>query len=224
MLSLFAPSYIQEATLVLKNARKLLHYKRDLLSPENIAEFESGIARLERAIPSRDRAEVEAAAQDLDKQWGRYVPPATDAGWRENCEVFLVAIVVAVAVRTFFLQPFTIPTGSMQPTLNGIVGHQSEGPSPSLPQQVVDFVMRGRNYFDVSAKSDDIILRLGERKMLYFFTFTDVECSHSAYTIWAPGRDPAELLQRAARPRGACRGSALRAATWMRATMCSWTR
>ena len=145
-------------------------------------------------------------------------------GWRENCEVFLVAIVVAVAVRTFFLQPFTIPTGSMQPTLNGIIGHQTEAPSPGLLQQVVDFVLRGRNYFDVAAKSDDIILRLGERKMLYFFTFTDVECAHSYLHHLGAGRYPAELLQRAARARDACRGNASRAGMWMPATTCLWTR
>src|SRR5581483_421060 len=43
-----------------------------------------------------------------------------NAGYRENTEVILVAIVVAMAIRTFFLQPFKIPTGSMQPTLYGI--------------------------------------------------------------------------------------------------------
>ena len=186
MFSFFEPSYIQEARLVLKNARKLLHYKRDLLSEANIATFETGISRLEQAIRSRDRDEVAAAAQDLDKQWGQYVPPVTDAAWRENCEVFLVAIVVAVAVRTFFLQPFTIPTGSMQPTLNGIIGQRTDVPSPNLLRQAVDFVMRGRSYVDVTAKSDDIVLRMTERKMLYFFTFTDVQCEHDSYTIWAP--------------------------------------
>ncbi len=38
----------------------------------------------------------------------------------ENVEVLLVALAVAMAIRTFFLQPFKIPTGSMQPTLFGV--------------------------------------------------------------------------------------------------------
>ena len=186
MFSFFAPAYIKEAELVLKNARKLLHYKWDILPATTRADFETTIDRLDKAIKERDRLGVETAAQQLDAQWSQYLPSASDAGWRENCEVFLVAIVIAIGVRTFFLQPFTIPTGSMQPTLNGIIGTPSEAPPPGAGAQIFDFVMRGRNYVNVTAKSDDVVEKLAERKMLYFFTLTDVECAHSSYTVWAP--------------------------------------
>jgi signal peptidase I len=192
MFSFFAPAYIKEAHLVLKNARKLLDYKRDLLPASSRRAFEEGIARLETAIKARERAEVEAAAQHIDQQWSQYLPPAADAAWRENCEVFLVAIVVAIGVRTFFLQPFTIPTGSMEPTLNGIKGYPTDAPAPNLLVQAFDFVMRGRNYVNVIAKSDDVVVSMDERKMLIFFTLTDVQCEHSSYNIWAPK----ETLQR----------------------------
>jgi signal peptidase I len=192
MFSLFAPPYIKEAQLVLKNARKLLHYKKDLLPEASRADFQATMDRLEGAIRGRYRAGVEDAAEKLDAQWSRYLPPTADAGWRENCEVFLVAIVIAIGVRTFFLQPFTIPTGSMQPTLNGIIGTPTEAPAPAIPGQVFDFLMRGRNYLNVTAKSDDMVVSMAERKMLFFLTFTGVQCSHSSYTIWAP----LETLQR----------------------------
>jgi signal peptidase I len=186
MLSFFAPGYVKEARLVLKNARKLLHYKQDILSADSVADFQGTIASLEKAVHDRDRAAVEAAAQQLDKQWSQYLPPAADAGWRENCEVFLVAIVIAIGVRSFFLQPFTIPTGSMWPTLDGIVGRPSEQATPNIGTQVFDFVMRGRNYVNVMAKSNDVVTGMAERKMLFFFTLTDVRCDNDSYTIWAP--------------------------------------
>jgi len=186
MLSLFEPGYIKEARHILKNARKLLHYKEDLLPEAAIADFRATMGRIEQAIRERDRAGVEDAVQQLDKQWSRYLPPAPEAGWRENCEVFLVAIVIAIGVRTFFLQPFTIPTGSMQPTLNGIIGHPMREEPPNVVKEVFDFVTRGRNYINVVAKSDEMIVAMGERKVLFFFTFTTLQCEHSSYTVWAP--------------------------------------
>jgi signal peptidase I len=39
---------------------------------------------------------------------------------RENGESLLVALIVAMAIRTFFLQPFSIPTNSMWPNYRGI--------------------------------------------------------------------------------------------------------
>ena len=51
----------------------------------------------------------------LDAQLHKLTPVTWESHWRENVEVILVAIVVAVGIRSYFLQPFKIPTGSMQP-------------------------------------------------------------------------------------------------------------
>ena len=186
MLSYFAPAYVKEALLVLKNARKLLHYKRDILPAADVQEFEATISRLEQAVKDRDQAAVEQAEQTIDQQWSKHLPPASEAAWRENCEVFLVAIIIAIGVRTFFLQPFTIPTGSMQPTLNGIIGHPSSQPAPNLLVQAFDFVMRGRNYINVVAKSDETVELMTEHKPLYFFTVTQIRTDRNSYSVWAP--------------------------------------
>ncbi len=185
MLSFFAPQYIKEGRLVVKNARKLLHYKRDLIPQAGLADFEATIDRLEQAIKERDLKGVEEATQRLEKQWSKYMPPAEDAAWRENCEVFLVAIVIAIGVRVFFLQPFTIPTGSMEPTLNGIRGYPDK-PVPNILTQAFQFVVLGRHYVDVVAKSDDVVEKIYETKFLHFFTVTDIQCSNNTYTVWAP--------------------------------------
>ena len=58
--------------------------------------------------------------EKLEKAANKWLKPYPNAAWRENVEVLLVALAVAMGIRTFFLQPFKIPTGSMQPTLFGV--------------------------------------------------------------------------------------------------------
>ena len=187
MFGYFAPRYVKEGRLFLKNARKLLHYKRDLWDAKAVSDFEQQLHLLSTAIRGRDERLVGEAAHALDAMVGKFSPVAKNAAWRENCEVFLVAIVIAIGIRTYFLQPFTIPTGSMQPTLNGIIGHPTPNePPPNILRRVVDFVWRGRNYIDAVSQTDDMIVGMEEVKRFRFFTFTKLIGEKQSYTVWVP--------------------------------------
>jgi len=177
---------MKEAEVILKNTHKILCYKRDLLPEALITEIETAMQALRVAVQSRDRVAVEAIESKFETLYSKYFPPHKDAEWRENCEVFLVAIVIALGVRTFFLQPFTIPTGSMQPTLNGIVGHEMTEPMPNFFKRLVDLVWYGRNYIEAIARADDQVVTLEEKSFLFFFTVTDIRCEHETYRVWAP--------------------------------------
>jgi signal peptidase I len=186
MFSFFAPRYVREGKMVLKNADKLLHYKRDLLSEASVADFTALTDRLETALRERNQVAVREAIQKLEAQWSSYLPPAHESGWRENCEVFLVAIVIALGVRTYFIQPFTIPTGSMQPTLYGIIGTETKEPAPNPLVRILHACVYGRSYVDVVAKEDESIVGVGEAKRFGVFTTTEIQCTHNLYRAWAP--------------------------------------
>src|SRR5437588_789643 len=116
---MFTPRYVKHSKLLLKHAEKYLRYKKDVLTDAQRAEVQSNIDSLGTALKGRDRDRIQGDAEKLDKKLHELTPVTWEAHWRENCEVILVAIIVAVGIRSYFLQPFKIPTGSMQPTLNG---------------------------------------------------------------------------------------------------------
>jgi len=185
MLGYFQPRYRKEARLILKNARKMLHAQRDIMKPAAIEEMEAALTRLRSALDGQDRAAVEKASANVEEKFGKSFPPQPNASWRENVEVFLVAIVVALGVRTYFLQPFTIPTGSMQPTLNGIIGYPTLDAPPNPFIRAVDFALHGRKYLNTIATVDDEVVEVRDHS-IPLMPWTDVIGRRSSYRIFAP--------------------------------------
>ena len=192
----FTPPYIKQGRQFLKDARKLLSYKRDLVDDETSAAVEREIGHLDVALRMDDRRGIESQMQRLDEVCAKLTKPLPDAAWRENVEVFLVAIVIALAVRTYFLQPFTIPTGSMQPTLNGIIGVRTTKPPPNPITRAFDMAVLGRTYVDLVAKADEALASDPvEIKRYLIFTFTRLTTTAgNVYLLHAPVSTVKDLL------------------------------
>ncbi len=189
---MFAPKYLKNARDVVKNVTRLLHYKRDLLRPEDFVRLTEKNQALADSIRQRDQGTVERLIGELDGELGKVIPTQKFPGIRENCETLLVAIVIALGIRAYFLQPFKIPTGSMQPTVNGVIATPLSSPLPSLPQRFWEVVWNGRSYLEVVAKRDDTVAQLQAVPFLWFSVATQiVTTSGLTYKIKCP---PANLM------------------------------
>lgn len=188
MFSFLQSKHVQQGRQFVKDARKIIAYKKDLWTPEVLAEFETKVADLEKATKGGQAGPIEGAAHALDALCARHLPKVSDPGTRENVEVFLVAIVVALAVRSFFIQPFTIPTGSMFPTLNGIIGYRTEQEPPNALKQFADSALLGRTWVNTVAKSDEQIEQISEVSRFLLFTYTKVITDKNTYLIHIPVR------------------------------------
>src|SRR5881227_1186551 len=183
---IFRSRSVKHARLLIRHAEKLIRYRCDVLTETALADIRHQIEAVERSIRQRDLPAVRENSERLDALVAEHSPSHREAGWRENCEVILVAIVVAVGVRSFFIQPFKSPTGSMQPTLNGIIGHPRTEPAPNILRRIAEFFILGRNYINVVAPEDESVREIVEQKYLFFFTWSRIITDRGTNRVYAP--------------------------------------
>jgi signal peptidase I len=200
-MAMFAPKWKKEALLLVKGAKKFVDYKRDLLKPDRLAEIDSRRTDLLEAIQSKDLVRVNEASKQIRAVCEKALPYEKELGWfEENVEVMFVAIVIALGLRAYYLQPFRIPTGSMQPTLNGIIGKSLEQDKwPSLITRVMEMGLRGRSYVKVVLDHDatlpiglrtdgSYVTDIRDTQFLHFFSRSELHFSDgSTMRMPAPG-------------------------------------
>jgi len=163
---MFTPKWKKEAKLLAKGALKFIHYKRDLLQPERVDEISSRRQDVLAAIQAGDRSQFDEASKQLRAVCENALPHEKPLTWlEENVEVMFVAIVIALGLRAYYLQPFRIPTGSMMPTLNGIIGKKApEATWPSLPVRLEQKFLRGRSYVKIINDRDRQVRFINNRR------------------------------------------------------------
>ena len=117
----FISKTLRDAVELHKQVIKLLAAQRDLLKPSRVDELEKALDALQDKLTGPvDKAAVLDEMDTMMMIADRVLFPYPNPTARDWVEMFLVVAVLVLAFRTFFFQPFKIPTGSMQPTLYGI--------------------------------------------------------------------------------------------------------
>lgn len=146
----------------LELSAKVYHYRRDVLAPAQIEELQSRSAELQALVKQRAGAEklklaIERLEDVLRRTGGAIYPKSALV---ENVEFFLVAAIVILGIRTYFVQPFKIPTNSMWPTYNGMTPEAYLKPSdePGPMRQAARFLAFGARPQRVDAPASGEVL------------------------------------------------------------------
>jgi len=184
-------SDVRDAVAMRKHVHRLLAAQRDLLSPLAVDNLNRAVSDLSIAL--EDGAQGEALKLEmgnLEEAANKWLKPYPNAAWRENVEVLLVALAVAMAIRTFFIQPFKIPTGSMQPTLFGVTqDYDYNQPGFVMPagwERVKEW-FAGVSYVHAVAQADGELTAVDPaRRFLIFNLYQTFTVGGVQHKIWFP--------------------------------------
>jgi len=195
MFNFFLPSktkqVLAESELIQGSLQRNRIYAQDILSAKDLDAIVALEARYPALLKARDVEGLEKLNKEVMKLGNKLFPPSPWDGWRENVEVFVVAAIMALAIRTFFLQPFKIPTGSMEPTLYGIEPIPSVELPPNPLTQAYEFLIHGKTYSRVVAQHGGKIASLTSGSFTIWLEYTDVHWADTDEVdrIWIKKQD-----------------------------------
>ena len=106
---------------IVSSVRHTLEEDDDILSDEEKARLEEFAKAADEAKANPDPEQCSDALKTVSQEYAEYSGRSSFRAWLCSVlDVLAVAFGVAFGVRALFVQPFQIPTSSMQPTLFGI--------------------------------------------------------------------------------------------------------
>lgn len=137
-------------------AHKIFDYRWDILREKDAKELKNVIERMEQLLkdkstPAEGFTIVQKEMEPIMRRTGGHFYPKH---WiADNSEMLLFAAILAIGFRTFFFQPFKIPTNSMYPSYNGMTGqvylNTEEAPNPV--EKVFRLVTLGSKHYSLKA-------------------------------------------------------------------------
>ena len=153
------------------------NYNKPTLSEERATQISTLLKELKEALTCWKKADVIALTEKA-KSMGEGLEGFNREVALELVESFFVIMVIFLGIRTYYLQQFRIPTGSMQPTLNGITIHDIEEKDiPPAPQRWLEAITHGSEYVNIKIDSPKTIRDLRTEQYLLLFTRTVITFS-----------------------------------------------
>ncbi len=113
-----SPRHVKTAARVLaREARKILKKHSSRLAAAPATAIRECLVKIDALHDGDDVAGLERQAKRLDELLHRHASFARKSALRETGENILIAVVIALGLRSCLYEPFKIPSGSMMPTL-----------------------------------------------------------------------------------------------------------
>lgn len=169
-LAWFSPKWRKLGREAADSLQRFINTYRHKLKPEELAECSTMLRDIRTALLHWNAEETDR----LTKLISLHCEPLP--GFKRNevlemVESFFVIMVVFLGIRTYYAQPFRIPTGSMQPTLNGIIVHHVDE-IPSAPKRWWDTLTLGSSYVEAVSDSNKTLVGIEDHPKWLLFTET----------------------------------------------------
>jgi signal peptidase I len=209
---------IREAVAMRKHVHRWYDAQRDLLSPQAIGAVTLAMNELQTAIDEAklNTGRIRIKMEELEFAANKWLKPYPNATWRENVEVLLVAITVAMGIRTFFMQPTlygVTSTPDFGPVFNDIGAGladrakiQAEIENQLKLQQAIHIPpiwgrirdwFHGISYVEFVAPTDGEVDQIDKPWPPAFFSiYQHIEYAGAWHTIWFPpdyGEEPLDV-------------------------------
>ncbi len=185
--SWFTPRWRRDGFAVRNATRRYMRHFKHKISEERYEDLNTPLVKLNTALLRWDKESAIKQCQMIESV------SESCRGFRrgfvaEMAESLFVILVVFLGIRTYYAQPFRIPTGSMQPSLNGIIVHPVEE-IPHFGQRCWDTITKGSSYIEVIANTNKDIVNLTSREKWLLFIETVIHFSDgsTATVPSAPG-------------------------------------
>ncbi len=173
--SLLSPTWRRNGHEVVTALKRYVNYNRHTLDAEVISTCEALRQELATALLTWDRSESERLVK-LAGIKCQVFPGFKRGALVESIESFFVIMVVFLGIRTYYVQPFRIPTGSMQPSLNGIIVHPVDE-VPGYARQAWDMLTLGSSYVEATAENAKTLVDIEDHPKWMLFTETTLSFS-----------------------------------------------
>ncbi len=141
---------------LLYEARHARHMREDVAEPEKLKALQDAESSVKKTWERQDWLELKKELERLSACTAIVYPTRPRAKVREYVEILVVAVTIAMSFRTYFVQPFRIPTGSMQPTLSGITVEERDQSYP-FPLNAVRLALFGERYVEIRAPMSGVV-------------------------------------------------------------------